>query len=135
MANLTATFKINLTYQGPGGGSVSVPQMSKSIPYAADSSGHVDVPAATADGASFTIPFGSIATAATGALIVNNTEQELEVKVNGSAVLYDLPVGGAMLICAEDVPLALPLTALAVLTTALTVAAGRVDYWVFGDPE
>jgi hypothetical protein len=135
MANLVATLKINLTYQAPGGGSVAIPQKSYTVPYGASCAGQLDIPDGTVDGASFDIPFGSIATGATAALIYNGTSFPLELKINGSAVVCEIAAGGAHLICQADLPAGVPLTALAVLATDTTVGVERVEYFVFGDPE
>lgn len=135
MANLTATFKINCTYQGPGNTSVSVAQKTVNVPYAADSCGHIDLPADVGDSDSFDVPFGAIEDGATAVYLVNGSSQDLEVKYNGGAVTKELPAGGVLLFCATELPGLVPLTAVALVATAAGSAVERVDYFVFGDPE
>lgn len=137
MANKTATFKVNLTYEGPGSTSVTVAQKTINVPFGASCIGEIDLPADVADGNSFSVPFGTIATGASAVYLINNTTQDLEVKYNGGLVTKELAPGGALLVCADALPVGVPLTAVALVATATPnpAAVERVSYFVFGDPE
>jgi len=135
MANKTATFKINLTYEGPGGTSVAVAQKTVNVPYGASSAVQIDIPDGTTDGTSFPVPFGSIGTGATALYLINNTSNDLELTFNGSLVTFEVAAGGVCLVLQSDLPAGVPLTAATVVATATTVGVERVDCFVFGDPE
>ena len=134
MANQTATMKTNLTYQS-GGGSVTMPTLTIAAPYEASSPTRVDVPDATAADVEIDLPMGSIGTALTGLIVVNHTGQDLEVSINGSEDLWELPDGGFFAYGCAAAPATVPLTEVSVTTTGIQAGAGYVDVWAFGDPS
>lgn len=135
MADSLANLKISLSYPGPGGGTVSEPQISINAPFKASAVGSVDVPDSEAASTEHAITFGSVGTGATLAIIKNDTGQELDVKLNGAVSSVGIADGAVAVISQDALPAATPLTALAVVTTAEQSGHGTVGYWVFGDPE
>jgi hypothetical protein len=129
MANLTATVRVNLVYQAPGGSSITVPQQTVDLAYGADSEGHVDVPSGTGAAVDFDIPFGSIA-AASAMLLINNTSQDLTLLINGDLTGQTLAAGKPLYVHT-------PLTEAKVVTTDVgpSTETERVSFFVFGDPE
>lgn len=131
MSNSIAAVSLQLTY-ALGGTTISK-TFALSSPFQAQSEGTIDVPAAEVTSTVHAIPFGSIAKA-TLAIIKNRTDQELSLKVNGSAALQNIPIGAVVMFGAEALGIATDLTAISVTSTTSEVAAGYIDYFVFGDP-
>ncbi len=134
MANSIASLKLVLSYPGPGGGTVAPPSMTVLAPFQASSAGEIDVPDAATSATAFSIPFGSVGTRATLVIISNDTGQLMTVKVNGSAALHDLPDGGWFVHGQDATAGSAPLTAVSLTTTATQSGAGKITYFVFGDP-
>lgn len=132
MANSLATCKVTLGYSGPGG-TQSVTK-TVSAPFQALSEGVIDVPDGTLGAVAFDVPFGSVGTEATGLLIINNSGQDLSLKLNGSAALQHVPSGGMLLIANPVEASSVPLTAASLTTTAAQTGAGSVTFVVLGDP-
>lgn len=135
MADLTANLKMILTYPAPGGGTVTVPQISTNVPYQASSVGFIDIPADVSDSDEFEVPFGSVGTGATMVLILNGTDQDLEVDINAAGVSCEIPAGGHLVIDGAALPAGVPVTGVKLIATASGSVATRVGYFVFGDPE
>lgn len=124
---MQATSMLSLRYIAPGDVSSTL-ALSAVTDYVGSAGGFIDVPAAAADGTSYSVPFGSVAAPKLIA-IQNNTEAALEVAVNGSEDLWTLGAGDLMILGG---PTALGITAITVTLTALQVAAGQVAYVVLG---
>jgi hypothetical protein len=135
MADLIANLKLILSYQAPGGGTVSVPAISINAPFQASVVGFLDVPDATIAETPVAVPFGSIADGATLVVLQNQTGQELDITINGQTSDVAFSDEGVAVIAAASLPDGTPLTALGVITTAPQAGPGKVGYFVFGDPE
>lgn len=136
MSNLSALFSLNLGYTGPSSESTSIPPLGVYAPYQPQNAGVVDVPAATAAATTFAVPFGGVGVNATGVLIINNTGQELDVKINGAATAsHSLTSGGVFLnINPSTVTPGTPLLSVDLVTTAIQSGQGQIIYYIFGDP-
>lgn len=140
MANRNAVMKLNVDYVSPSGSSTTWPLsgfgQKTTCPYHGQGYGSLDVPDAEVADTIHEVPFGDIASA-TAFAIVNRTSQDLNVVVNGdeeTEPLFSIPAGGFM---AWGTPLAdgdLPITRLALVTTATQSGDGTIEYLVFGDP-
>jgi hypothetical protein len=135
MTDKLATVAVNMSYAGPGGQSVTVPAVITIPTYQASCCGTVDIPAGALKDAVIGVPFGSVADGATCVALKNNAGQDLGIGINALEPSFDLPSGGVFVMASVALPEGLPLTALNVVLPAEQVAAGTVDYWVFGDPE
>jgi hypothetical protein len=131
-----ATINISIAYTGPGGESVSAPIQTIACPYQASIAASVDIPVGTLGAAEITVPLGSIESAVTGLMVVNNSGQELEIEFNGgSENPFSLPDGAGFVYAADAAAAESPITALTVTTSTEQLAAGSVYVWAFGDPE
>jgi hypothetical protein len=83
MANKTATLTLNMSYIGPGGGTVTEAAKSALASYQSQISGTLDVPDGAATGATYAIPFGTITTDCTAIVIQNNLSQAVSFRANG----------------------------------------------------
>lgn len=132
MANKKVTVKANISYTDADGQTATLPQLTFEPEYQAQMHGALDIPDTTVAG-DFTIPFGTIAKA-TCAIIENKTGQNVNVKVNTTALVYNSLADG------KSVCLALPATpgtaisAITVTTTTTQDGAGSVAFHLFGDP-
>jgi hypothetical protein len=65
----------------------------------------------------------------------NVTGQDLQLKINASAALNDLPTGTWAVIAQSSLPTTVKLTAVSLTTTgAQSADPGYIEYFVFGDP-
>jgi hypothetical protein len=130
MTALRCTF--NIRYTPPGGSEQTLTEQINAT-YTASDVGSLDVPAATADATEFEVPLGSVdGVKAIG--IKNNVESEVCVRWQGANADEFSIAPGAMLLLAMPISAPdTPITGLSITTTALIVADGTVDYWVFGD--
>ena len=85
MSNFAAALSIQLQYTGPSGNQINIPPITVSAEYQAQNVGVIDVPDATASATSYAVPFGAIDDLTTCGIILNQTGQPLELKVNGAA--------------------------------------------------
>jgi hypothetical protein len=131
MSNQIASVSLALSFSL--GGTPITKSFALGCPYQAQNDGTIDVPAAEMSATSHVIPFGSVAKA-TLVIVKNRTDQELSLKVNGSLVLQNVPVGGIVMFGQEALGMAADLTAVTLVTTTSETAAGYIDYFVFGDP-
>lgn len=131
--SFTGSLSAQLRYTVPGPG-VAAPSFAvSSIVYTASNAGFIDVLEATADATSFDIPFGAVDEVKC-ILIQNNTDQQLNVSVNGSTDVFSLPAGGLCVpLCSATASLDEPLVSVSVTTTAIVAADGTIAYVVLGD--
>ncbi len=104
----------------------------ESIAFVSESVGTIAVPDTTASSTAYSIPFGAIATAATFLYVLNQTGQDLMLKLNGSANLTRIATGGTCILSMPVAPGATPLTAASLTTTATQSGAGTILYKVLG---
>jgi hypothetical protein len=134
MSNDIANARLTLSYPAPGGGTSGPQAISVLAPFQPSGAGRLDIPAGTLTGVVFAVPFGTI-TNAVLAMIRNESDRPVQLRINGSANLVELPAtDGLFVYGGSTVPGSTPLTALAVVTDGTHTNAGRVSYWVFGDP-
>jgi hypothetical protein len=116
----------------PAGGGVTSPSLSVTTPYDAQVVGTIDIPDATAADTAIPIPFGSIGEAK-ALLVKNNNTLDIGIRLNGAvANSHRLTPGGTMLIQNPIVATAGPLTSASIVTSALQVDDGSVDFGVWG---
>lgn len=131
----TASLTVSLQYSAPGG-NTPVAQFQVTTEYTASAVGVIDIPDATAAETEFEVPFGSIENAL--AVVIRNTNnQELGIRI-GAAEADEFTIApGAFIVLGQPTePSSVPLTALAVTTTAEQAGAGGFEYIVLGDaPE
>jgi hypothetical protein len=125
---MNATISAALKYIAPGNSSANV-NLAASVAYVGESAGFLDIPEGTADGASFAVPFGSVAAPKLIAL-QNNTATAKEIAINASEDVWTLGAGDLMILGG---PAALGITSVSVIETALSEADGNVSYVVLGD--
>jgi hypothetical protein len=125
---MNATAKLVLSYIAPGGSSQNM-NFAAALTYVGSAAGFLDIPEGAADGTSYAVPFGTV-TAPKLVALQNNTNQSVEVAINGSEDVWTLGAGDILTLGG---PAALGVTSVSVLTTALTTADGSVSYVVLGD--
>lgn len=127
-SNLTLSANINFDLLGD---TITTPIVVET-PYTSSSVGQIDIPEATAEATSFQIPTGSIGSI-TGLYVKNTNESAIGIVWNSAeGIEYELTVGGAILIAMPTVPDDDPIAAITIVTTALQVADGNVQYALFG---
>lgn len=135
MSNKIATMKVSLSYTDEEGNPATLGPIACACPYQGQIHGALDVPDAEASATVHAVPFGSIGTAATLAIIENKTGQELAVKLNGAATAsHHIAAGGVMAFGEAVAPGTTPLTSISLTTTAPQVGAGTIAFHLFGDP-
>ncbi len=135
MSNKNGNLKMTLGYVGPGG-EAAKSEIVVPFAYQAQANGTVDVPFDATSGQEFSIPFGSIETAAAMVVIRNKTGQSCEVKINGQNVVshhHDL-ADSAVFAFGGAVPSENPITAVSLTLKDNQSAAGLIEYHLFGDP-
>jgi len=138
MSNSTANVRAILRYPQPGGGICQPPIEAILALYAGSNVAEIDVPDLEAAITKHAVPFGDISEASM-VMIQNLTGQDLDVIVNdtGADIAdHSIPIGGLWL-CGGPVPAVatFPMTRIDLVTTAEQAGAGRINCWVFGDPE
>lgn len=135
MANKTATMTFQLTYVGPDGDQVVMPQRAIQSSFQAQEHGSIDIPDATASATVYNVPFGGITVDAEAGLIENRTGQPLEVKINGAAAASQtIPSGGVFAWANPVASGGTPILAISLKTTAMQAGVGYINYHLFGDP-
>ncbi len=132
MANKSITLLANLSYVDAEGRNATLPQLTISPEYQAQTHGGFDLPEATAAG-DFVIPFGSVAKA-TCVVVINQSGQPVDVSVNAGDLLYTALATGKSLLIALPMAPADAITAVTVTTGDVQAADGSVAFHVFGDP-
>lgn len=130
----TLTLNLSLVYTPPAAPANSgQASLAVTHTYNASNVGSIDVPNGTVVGTVFPIPFGSL-TAAKTLVIRNNLTAEVGVRLNGAvANNFNIPAGGELVYSAPTAPLAVPITAAALVTTVDPTALERCVFMVFGD--
>lgn len=135
MSNFAAALSIQLQYTGPSGNQINIPPITVSAEYQAQNAGVIDVPDATASATSYAVPFGAIDDLTTCGIILNQTGQPLELKVNGAAAASQtIPDGGVYLWGFPNSTGAIPTLSASLKTTAMQTGTGYIAYYLFGDP-
>lgn len=132
MSNKTASLTIGLNYTGIGSEAVTAPPISLACLYQAYATSQVDIPDATMSATAFSVDFGSVA-AASLMVFVNNGTQEMIVKINGSLAIFNLPMGGAVVVASSTFADSTPVVSATLTTTGTVSGAGTIDCYVFGD--
>jgi hypothetical protein len=95
--------------------------------------GSIDIPTGTIVGTTFDIPMAALSAAKT-VIIKNMMSTEIGIRINGSITNnFNLPPGGMFAVAGATAPLAVPLTAVTIVTTADPTVTERVHYFAFGD--
>lgn len=128
MANSTGSVRNQVTAGSDSVSSTVAPT------YNAFSKGEIDVPDATASDTAFAIPFGGVGVGATFLWVKNESGQDMTVKINGSAALFDLPDDGEFSISSAAMAAGTKLTAFSLTTTDVVAGAGKIKFMVGGDP-
>lgn len=125
---MQATVQTSLKYVAPGNVSATI-NISQTLAYVASNVGFLDVPEGTLAAVEFEVPLGSIA-ALKGVLVQNNTDQDLDLSINGSGDTFTLPPGGLFLVtgAAES-----GITSVSLTTTDAVAADGSIAYATIGD--
>jgi hypothetical protein len=127
-ANATLSANLNFGIVGE----IVTAQIAIEVPYAAVSSGQIDIPASTPDDTAYTLPMSTIGSCL-GMYIKNTNESDIAVRFNSaSADEFQISPGAAILIAMPTAPGAAPITVVKVVTTAIQVAPGNVQYALFG---
>lgn len=130
---MNAALNASLNYISPGNTVSAITMLTCVSPYTSVSQGTIDVPAATADNTTFPVSFGSVGSA-TLIYIVNKTEAAIGVRLQGAvADQFEIAPLGFLLQAMPD-NVATPIDEIVVVTTALQVAAGTVEFVIVGDP-
>lgn len=123
-----ANVSVRINYAGPGSSTIA-PSMAVVAPFDGSTTGQVDVPEGTLTGVSVDVPMGGIE-APNLIAVRNQTEADVLVTLDP----FRLPPGGILLYVAPVAPASAPLAAVPIETTATQAAAGKLEYWVVGDP-
>ncbi len=135
MSNKQAAMTFQLTYVGPDGDQVVMPQRTVLSSYQAQNHGTIDVPDTTASATSYSVPFGGITVDTEAGLIENRTGQPLEVKINSAAsASQTIPSGGVFAWANPTASGGTPILAISLKTTAMQMGDGYINYHLFGDP-
>lgn len=66
--------------------------------------------------------------------VKNMMSTEIGIRINGSLTNnFNLPPGGVFTVAGATAPVANPMTAVTIVTTADPTVTERVHYWAFGD--
>ncbi len=136
-ANLNARLGVTLSYTNEEGGTSTMTAIAVAAKYQSQSHGTIDVPDTTAADTEYSIPFGSVDEGATLMILENRTGQDVEVKINGQAVVshhHEIPAGGVLVLGGPLASAESPLLSAVVKLSATQAGAGLVAYRVFGDP-
>jgi hypothetical protein len=130
--NFTATLSIQYTPPGSPANS-GVASFASGGTYQAGQAGTIDVTSAATIGEVFPIPFGSVA-AAKMLIVRNGLSAEVGVRLNGAGSnTFNVPPGGEFAYIVPTAPLAVPLTSVSLVTTAVPVSTERAIFAIFGD--
>jgi hypothetical protein len=126
----------SLTYTPPLGTSPCTVSFGTQENYVPSSVGTLDVPIGTAAQTAIPIPFGTV-TVADFLVVRNRSNQDMGLRLNGipaaTAVLYQIPPNGQVVIAFPTPPGGSPLTSAHVDTTVMQAGVvGLIDYWVLG---
>lgn len=130
----TLTLNLSMVYTPPAAPANSgQASLAVTHTYNASAVGTIDIPPTTVVGTSFSVPFGSVSAAKT-LVIRNNMTSELGVRLNAAgANNFNIPPGGEFVYSAPIAPLAVPITAVALITTVDPTTLERVIFAIFGD--
>lgn len=129
----TASLSGSLTYTPPGSGTAVSVSLNVVSNYTAQQEGTLDIPDGTAGSTVFPLDFGSINVNAQALYVKNTNNQDMILRLNGSANLYRIPPGGQVMVSHPADPAAGFLLSADLVTTALQVGDGAVSYYVFGE--
>lgn len=130
-----AILSATLFHIPPGSGVSSAAPLNVTSNYVAMESGTLDIPNGTLAGVVFPLEFGTVDTDAQGFYFKNTNNQDMILRLNGSANLCRIAPGGIIMIshpAAASGGVPTPLLSAEVVTTATQVGLGTVNYYVFG---
>jgi hypothetical protein len=130
-----AVLNLTLSHFPPGAGVAAQVALAITSNYVAAEGGTLDIPNGTLSGVEFDLPFGTVDTDGLMFVFKNTNNQDMMLRLNGSANLTRVAPGGMVMIghpTAVSGGVPTPLLAASVLTTAPQVGAGTVNYYVFG---
>jgi hypothetical protein len=101
--------------------------------YNAQNVGQIDIQTTDLSGATFVVPFGSVASGKVVS-IKNMMSSDIGVRMNGAiSDNFRIPSGGVFVYAAPTAPTLTPLSSMTVVTTATPTQVENVHFWVFGD--
>lgn len=124
---------IDATRQVPGGEYTVKTPLAATGPGAALSSGVVGIPAGTLSGASFGVPLGDVASPEL--LLLQNGEQDLNVRLNGASSPLRVGPGGVLMINQEPRGDEQQVSSVSVSTVTTQAQAGSLTFIISGGPR
>ncbi len=134
MAAKNFTSTLSLQYTPPSAPTNSgVATLAVTGTYNGGQSGTIDVPNGTTADTSFSVPFGSLASAKL-LVIRNNMSTDIAVRLNGAvADSFRIAAGGQFAYMAPTAPSTVPITSAIVRNSADPTATEEIQFWAFGD--
>ncbi len=130
-----AVLALTFAHVPPGAAVASQAVVSVTSDYVAQEGGTLDIPDGTLSGVEFPLPFGTVDVDGIMFLFKNTNNQDMLLRLNGSAGITRVAPGGILMIANPTVASGggpTPLLAASVATTAAQVGAGTFNYYVFG---
>jgi hypothetical protein len=124
---------IDATRQVPGGEYTVRTPLSATGPGAALSTGVVGIPAGTLSGASFGVPLGDVASPEL--MLLQNGEQDLNVRLNGASSPLRVGPGGVLMINQESGGDEQQVSSVSVSTVAAQTSASSLVFVISGGPR
>lgn len=130
-----AILNATLSFLPPGVAAACSAAFAVTSTYTSMEGGTLDIPNATASGTVLSLPFGSVNQDAQAFCFKNTNNQDMALRLNGSANIYNVPPNG-MIFIAHPVNVSggtpTPLLSASVVLSANQSGAGIVSYYVFG---
>jgi hypothetical protein len=104
-----------------------------SAQYNAQNVGQIDIPGATSTPTIFPIPFGTVASCKV-LIVKNSMSSDIGIRYNSAGSNeFQVAPGGVVMVAMPQSPVANPVTAISVVTTAIPGATECCSFWIYGD--
>ena len=127
----TAALTASLSYVPPGSGSATSATLNVTSTYIPTEIGTIDIPDLTAGGTVISLPFGTVGIA-TALYIRNTNNQDMLLRLNGSANLMAIQPGGVFMVSFPSLPAGTPLASADLVLSAIQAGNGVCSYFTFG---
>lgn len=127
----TASLTSSISYFPPGSGSSTLAGLNVTSTYTAMEMGTIEIPDLTVIATVISLPFGSVDNAQ--ALYIKNTNnQDMILRLNGSANLMSIQPGGVYMVAYPTSPSGTAISSADLVLSAAQAGDGIISYFVFG---
>ncbi len=130
-----AILSVNLSYLPPNVAAAVTAMLGVTSNYTAMEAGTLDIPNGATSGTVYALSFGTVDSGAQAFYFKNTNNQDMTLRLNGSADIYRIPPNGQIFIAHPTVAtggVPTPLLSASVVLTGTQVGNGTVNYYVFG---